>query len=133
MARKKPNDAEGLDTPQFDFSTYSHRMARATELDLARAQRLADQLNDAEAFPTEDEFENALIRYNDIVDKLEETTCRVLVSVPESWLVPGAPDYLDWSLVESLHWLRQDKYQELQRAIGEARRPENVSKNSVKR
>jgi len=133
MPRTHDNGTDSDEQPVFDFSGYSHGQARAVSIDLMRAQRLAAQIDDASVFKTEDEFEDAIVRYQELVDKLESFTSSVLVSVPRAYLVDGAPDQIDWANVESLSWIRQDKFQALQQMIGEARAPENVSKNSPKR
>jgi len=133
MPRTHDNgDEDNGARPTFDFSGFSHRSALLVSAETLRLQRLAGQL-DGHHFDTDEAFEDALMRYQALVDVIEGYACQVLVSVPPSWLVDDAPADLDWSQPDSLGWLRQDRYRELQELISDAKRPENVSKNLAKR
>ena len=116
--------------PEFDFSTYSHKQAILFDAEQKRYMRLLRQLDDETAFETDKEFESAVQKMMESIEKIEGYLCKMLVSVPRDWLVPDAPETLDWQNPESLGWLRQDKYAELQLAMAEAKSPESVTGNS---
>lgn len=118
-----------MDTPVFDFTNgYSHKEARENDLKMKRLRFLDMQLAKGQ-FETLEAFEAALATYNELVTVLDSFISRVLVSVPREWLVPGAPEIIDWSKPDSLSWLNQDWYQDLMEAAVEAKKPENVAKN----
>jgi hypothetical protein len=54
---------------------------------------------------------------------------RVLVSVPREWLLPDAPEALDWSKDKAYKYLESERFGELLRAFN----PQTVSKNSERR
>lgn len=60
-------------------------------------------------------------RIFELEDERDALLCEVLEYVPESWLVDGAPDGLDWHDVESLDWVQADKFDELLQSVGSAR------------
>jgi hypothetical protein len=64
-----------------------------------------------------------------VFDELNGLMARFVTFVPQSWLVDGAPEGLDWGDPASFDWMRSDKVGELQRAMVEARTPEAVSGN----
>lgn len=123
------SETPDTETPVFDFSTYSHREARARETQAKKLVFLNRQLV-AGAYPDEETFDAALARFDALIDDYEQFLSRILVSVPRAWLVDNAPPDLNWTDPASLGWIRQEKYAELSDAAAEARRPESVSKNS---
>jgi len=112
--------------PIFDFSRMSHRDSKALGRSQLRLQRLAAQLADAASMP-DDEFEKKMGELDAMIEEAEGYISRVLVDVPREWLLPDAPDDLDWSDVRSLDWLRSDKMDALRDATIAARAPENVT------
>jgi hypothetical protein len=114
--------------PQFDYSKLSHRDSKALGRVQLRLQRLIAQLADSTGID-DDEFEAKLIHLDELISDAEEVIAKVLVSVPQSWLVPGAPTDIDWVDVESLGWVRTDKMDALRDAAVEARSPQAVSGN----
>jgi hypothetical protein len=129
MARTSENGEQ----PTFDFSRYSHRDALKMDLDMKRVIQADSVCSDPAVMRDPEAFEAALETYTVRMATVEQHICDTLVSVPRAWLMPDAPADLDWKKPESLGWLRHDKFTELSEAMNEARRPENVSKNSVKR
>ncbi|MCZ7540507.1 MAG: hypothetical protein M5U29_11465 [Anaerolineae bacterium] len=116
------------DKPEFDFSGLSHRDSKALGRTQLRLQRLTAQLADSVGL-SDDEFEAKMDQLDELVTEAEEVISRILVSVPHDWLVPGAPDDLNWRDVTALEWLRSDKMTELREAAIEARDPQAVSGN----
>jgi hypothetical protein len=131
MARTKDNESPAEAHPVFDFTAYSHKEALSMDLDIKRLMRMDAKTSDASL--SDDEFEAALDAYQAHMERIEAHICRVLVDVPRDWLMPDAPATLDWSQPDSLGWLRHDKFLQLRDDMAEARRPENVAKNSAKR
>jgi hypothetical protein len=113
---------------EFDFAHLSHRDSKALGRTQIRLQRLSAQLETA-AGMDDDEFETKMAQLDTLVLEAEQFISRILVSVPQDWLVPGAPEGLDWRDVASLEWLRSDKMKELREAAVEARDPQAVSGN----
>jgi hypothetical protein len=114
--------------PIFDFSHYSHKQAKANELNGLRLVRLVNQARNPDAFATEEEFEAALARVADLLALLEQQLSFVLVDVPRAWLIEGAPADLDWSDPASQEWVREDKMETLRECMNDARQPESVTK-----
>lgn len=116
------------DQPTFDFSNFSYKQSRALGRLTLRLQRLTSQLADSSGMD-DDEFDAKLDEMDKLSDEALGYVARLVVDVPRSWLVDGAPKTLDWSNVSALEWLRNDKMQELQDAALAARSPESVSGN----
>lgn len=114
------------DQPVFDFSRMSHRDSKALGRAQLRLQRLAAQLGDAAAMP-DDEFEAKMSTLDAMIEEAEGYISLVLVDVPRDWLLPEAPDSLDWTDAHSLNWLRSDKMDALREAAVAARSPESVT------
>lgn len=53
-------------------------------------------------------------------DAIQQYLAKVVVSVPGAWVVPDAPDTLDWTDPDSYDWLRSDRFQTLMEAMGAA-------------
>ena len=98
MAVLKPEQPPE-EQPVFDRSRISHRENKQVSVLQAR-------LKAAQSSGDWQETETCLNLTDAFFSKF-------LVSVPRSWLVPGAPESLDWSDPESLNWLQADKYQTL--------------------
>ena len=87
------------DQPIFDRSRISHRQSKRSivlQARIAAAQTSGDW----------QEMEHCL-------NESDEIFASILVSIPASWLIEGAPDNLDWSNPDSMNWLQQDRYVEL--------------------
>ena len=85
--------------PIFDRSRISHRENKQVSVLQAR-------LKAAQASGDWQEIETCL-------NQTDAFFARFLVSVPRTWLVPNAPDTLDWSDADSLNWLQADRYNDL--------------------
>src|SRR5688572_18370393 len=98
--------------PIFDRSRISHRENKQVSVLQAR-------LKSAQASGDWQEIEACL-------NLTDAFFARFLVSVPRGWLVPNAPDTLDWSDPDSLNWLQADRYNDLAAAANpEAGKPGN--------
>lgn len=117
------------DKPEFDFTRFSWRDAKAITRLQARAARVAALLETKEALLDRAAFDSALDEQDAIFEELQGYITRVLVSVPADWLVPNAPDALDWTDPTSLDWLRGSAFGQLQTMMAEASKPEAVSGN----
>lgn len=60
---------------------------------------------------------------------LESYLSKVTVDVPRDWLVPDAPERLNWSDPASFDWLKSSQMTKLQLALSEELKPENATKN----
>jgi hypothetical protein len=57
-----------------------------------------------------DEWEE---EYDSLWDQIQEHLSKVIVSIPQEWLVSDAPEDLDWSDGTSIDWIRSDKISDL--------------------
>ena len=117
------------DKPIFDFTRFSWRDAKSISRLQARATRVSALLDSTETMLNRDAFDEAMAAQDEVFDELQAYIARVLVSVPASWLVPDAPDDLEWSDPDSLDWLRGNAFSELRAMMIEASRPESVTGN----
>lgn len=116
------------DKPVFDYSTYSRGdQKRLTTMQL-RIQRLSEQVSNAGQMD-DDEFEAKLSELNDLLADMENLVAQRIVSLPRNWLVPDAPEVINWQEPGALDWIRADRLMELQNAAVEARTPEAVTGN----
>jgi hypothetical protein len=114
--------------PVFDYTHYSRGEQKAmTRLQL-RLQRVLAQANESGDL-NDDQFDAKLDELDSMTEELESFVCRFLVSVPRSWLVPEAPENIDWQQPGAFNWLQAHRLPELQEMAVDARRPESVSGN----
>ena len=92
----------GDEQPVFDRSRISHRENKQVSVLQARL-KAGQNSGDWQELET-------------CLNQMDAFFSKFLVSVPRSWLVPGAPDALDWADPGSLNWLQADKYQTLAEA-----------------
>jgi len=115
--------------PVFNFERFSWKDAKNISRIQAEARRASALLADTESIKDKDTFEAAWADQEAVFDKLQAYICRVLVSVPRSWVVEDAPEDLNWSDPTSLDWLRSPSFSKLQDAMISASTPESVSGN----
>lgn len=116
------------DKPVFDYSNYSRREQKElTKLQL-RIQRLSEQVSNAGQMD-DDTFEAKMGELDEMLATMENIVSQRIVSLPRDWLVPGAPEAIDWQQPGALDWIRADRLTELQNAAVEARTPEAVTGN----
>lgn len=125
MARKHT----GEEKPIFDFSTYSVKEQKLQQRHQMRLLRLAEKIDRFDEWKSEDDWEEACDRFEDMQNEAILRTARRVVSIPRSWLVPGAPDELDWKQLESWDWLQAVRQKDIVAAAVEATNPESVSGN----
>jgi hypothetical protein len=107
--------------PGFDFGRVGKRWNKAFGASISKAtkatiamQRPVPPQATAEQVQAHYDAQVAAVELLDTLgDEQAALVAQVLVSVPEAWLVKGAPKELDWSDPESLDWIRADKYQHL--------------------
>jgi hypothetical protein len=72
-----------------------------------------------------EEFKELHAEYHEelaaIGDEQAVLVCKILKSVPKSWLVVDAPAEIDWSEVESLDYIQADRYAQLLQTIGQGK------------
>ncbi|GIL09273.1 MAG: hypothetical protein BroJett033_7840 [Chloroflexota bacterium] len=107
--------------PVFDFGRVSRRwnqafaasIAKATRATIAMQRPLCAGMTNEQVQAHYDAQEAAVDLLETLGAEQSALVAEVLVSVPDGWLVKGAPAELDWSDPESLDWIRADKYQQL--------------------
>lgn len=113
--------AENGVKPKFDFSRVSRKwnkefsasIAKVTKAQITMQRPLPSGADDAAVQTHYDRMEAAVDSLSTIADEQAALMCEVLVDVPASWLIAGAPAGLDWDDPASLDWVRADKYQEM--------------------
>lgn len=111
----------GSEKPKFDFSGVNRQWNRDFALTLTKAARVQlilqrqpnDEMDDAAVDALYDRQEKALDELEALADQQAALLAQVLVGVPTGWLMPGAPDDLDWSQVASLDYIQANRYTEL--------------------
>ncbi len=88
---------ENEEVPVFDRTRISHRDSKRGAVLQARLRAANDDPDEIEA----------------CLDEMDAFFAKFLVSVPRSWLVPDAPQALDWSDPDSLNWLQGDRWNDL--------------------
>ena len=69
-------------------------------------------------------------KVNELIDERNALMAQVVTEIPRSWLVPGAPEKIDWFDVNSLlDYIREDKTAELMLGVSVARN--EAAKNSL--
>ena len=119
------------DKPVFDIGSQNYGSLKDMSIAQAQAMRvqavmmaMADDPKSVSFadIPRPDELK-------EIYNALDQHLCNVLVSVPQDWLVAGAPSDLDWAQVDSLDWVRSDRIGDLRDAMRLAADPEELSGN----
>lgn len=98
----------------FDFSRVGYGWSKQFMRVDARMAHLMTLLDAPEAEDISDFDQKRLLvaraeavgEIPDLVDDRDRLVAQVLVDVPRAWLMPNAPDVLDWSALESLEYLR---------------------------
>lgn len=108
------------DKPQFQVPAMSWRESKGISVLQAKIRKL-----------NRDDVEPEYVEA--VLGELDALLARFVVSVPRDWLMPGAPDDLDWSDPVSFDWVRSDKMSDLQTGMIEAATPQAVSGNSEAR
>jgi hypothetical protein len=113
--------AENGSKPTFDFSKVNRQWNRDFARTLTQAARVQlmlqrepnDEMEDAAVDALFDRQEQALTDLEALADEQAALLVQVLAEVPAAWLLPGAPDNLDWSKVESLDCIQADRYAQI--------------------
>lgn len=124
--------------PTFDFTRVGRQWNQAFARSLTQAARVQlvlqrvpnDDMDDDAVDALLDRQEAALGDLEALGDRQAALLAQVLVSVPESWLLPGAPDDLDWSEVASLDYVQSDRYAEMLDMLRTRNPAEDNAKNS---
>lgn len=117
MSKSNGKAAEPL--PRFDFSGVSRKWNKEFLASISKAGRATVAMqrptpSDPDAAQAHfDKLEQAINDLEQISEDQAALICQVLADVPAEWLITGAPSGLDWSLIESLDWIRADKYGEI--------------------
>ena len=115
---EKPKNGSG---PKFDFSKVSRQWNREFARTLTQAARVQlilqrqpnEAMDDAAVEALLDRQEQALADLESLADQQAELLVQVLADVPTAWLLPSAPDNLDWSKVEALDYIQSNRYLEI--------------------
>lgn len=107
--------------PKFDFSKVSRQWNRDFARSLTQAARVQlvlqrqpnDDMDDEAVDALLDRQEKALDELEALADQQAALLCQVLADVPQEWLLPNAPEGLDWHEVASLDYIRADRYAEM--------------------
>lgn len=116
--------------PVFDFSRVSRVWSNQLLVTMTRATRAQILLTQPPPTETEDlrqfmeEQMSALADIQQIADEQASLIAEVLVEVPRGWLLPDAPETLDWSVADNLNYLQMERYNEIMEMIrnGEAQK-----------
>lgn len=84
------------------FSLLQSRMAAAQQA-LARAAENEDG----------DALERAMERVDQAMSDIQAMIASLVIDIPRSWLVEGAPEAMDWSDAASLDWLEAARFNDL--------------------
>jgi hypothetical protein len=117
--------------PTFDFTKVSRRWSQAMAASIQRATkaqivltRPPPKTEDDKAIQAHfDAQEKALDVYAELADEQAGLIAQVLVDVPREWLIPGAPEELNWGDAASFDYIQEQKYSQILALIqsGEAR------------
>ena len=105
-----------MDKPLFDFSRRSWKDAKDVTL---REMRRRDAA-----------LKNDVALMEQVFDEQQAALAKVLVSVPRDWLVPDAPEKLDWRDPASLDWVQEMRMDDIYTAMNEARDPKSSPSSS---
>lgn len=120
---------EIADEPRFNFSNVSRKWAKKfarVQVQMAQHAVVIGAEPRADLTPDEQQTLNAgRIASMDKIFELEDARDALLIdvldTVPQSWLIDGAPDDLAFDSIDDLDWLRADKFDELVQMAGTAR------------
>lgn len=111
--------------PKFNLSCVSRKWSKDWLLVNTSIQRnqmllsssISDEATPAQRATLQSAQLEAFDRMPELIAQQERLLADVLVSVPREWLVPDAPQNLDWSNPESLNWLQEIYYSDLLTAL----------------
>jgi hypothetical protein len=115
--------------PTFDFTKVGRGFMREWGASVERATRYTKVLMDlrpaGHSRADLEEFEALSDEYKEKfdaeADAQSDLICRILKSVPKTWLTDDAPADIDWSNPESLDYIQVDRYAQLLQLIGQNR------------
>lgn len=124
--------------PTFDFTRVSRQwnrefarsMTQAARAQLVMQRQPHDEMSDEEIDALLDRQEQAIGDIEALADQQAALLVQVLTHVPAGWLLPGAPDDLDWSQVESLDYIQSERYAEILQLLSTRDLAGENSKNS---
>lgn len=124
--------------PKFDFSRVSRQwnneltrsLTQAARVQLVLQRQPNDDMSDDDVDALFDRQERALDELEALAETQAALLVQVLAEVPTSWLLPNAPDDLDWSKVESLDFVQADRYAEMLNLLRTKDVPTDDAKNS---
>ena len=114
----EPNGTNGASEPKPVFNLYGLSWREGRRLQFMHAKVLK---------AIEEENEAAIEALYVDIEKLYSS---IVVSVPREWLIPGAPETIDWSNTDSWQWISSKGFALLQKTQVEASTPEETTKNS---
>lgn len=129
MAKKSVDEPQEI-LPTFDYSNISRKWGkRFARVQVEMAQRAfiisgtpVDGLSDKElAKVNAGKIESANAMF-ELEDERDQLLIQVLKSVPQDWLVDGAPTDLTWESVDDLDWLRNNRFDELAELANNSRK-----------
>jgi hypothetical protein len=116
------DETQAQELPVFDFGRVSavwgqefSKVTREVRIGMLLSET---RPSDNASIETRMSHNQALVEYLESVEDLDNRTnclmAQVLVSVPRSWLIQGAPETIDWNDPKNiLAWVRNDKYMPL--------------------
>jgi hypothetical protein len=124
MNGAKPVEATPEEKPVFDFSRTSYKEQRLAG---RWTQELSHLNKRIAALPAEEDITPLLDKVDELEARIAYAILGCVVSVPRLWLIPGAPEVIDWQNkdADALQWLRADKFAVLATAGSEARDAKN--------
>lgn len=115
--------------PTFDFTKVGRNFTREWGASVDKATRALKVLSGLQ--PTGhsreelEEFDTLCTEYKAKLDEEADAQslliCKILKSVPKSWLVQDAPSEIDWTDEESLDYIQADRYAQLAQMVGDGR------------
>lgn len=92
--------------PTFNFRKVKRswvRQFQRVDVKLMRVVNRMQSLYDSDA--TDAEIDEVMAQADAVEAEQDAMLCEVLVDVPRSWLVDGAPKKIDWGNPDSMEWL----------------------------
>lgn len=129
--------SENGSKPKFDFTKVSRKWNNELGRSLMQVARMQvvmqrqphEGMDDEEIEALLDRQEQAIDELETLADTQAALLVQVLVDVPRDWLLPDAPDELDWSQVESLDYIQSRRYGEILEMVRTMNIPEDDAKN----
>lgn len=115
--------------PTFDFSKvgygwdrkYRHEVGQIMAATAILRSQPRRDLTAEQAADLAMKQSTAYLEMDEAVERRDALLTQVLVDVPRSWLIPDAPEEIDWKQTESLDYIRD--MNAVVQALGEARNP----------